>query len=66
MTLLRLVPKDKDDDNLRRNAHMNELRNREIYRKSVDELVRCTDSGDTRLLADLLFTWVVDETWRAK
>lgn len=66
MSILQLVPKDRETDNMRRNAAMNELRDRSMYRKTVDEIVRCERQEDRRLLLDLFATWIADEMWRAK
>ena len=64
MNILRIVPKDKHDENLRRAAKLGEWK--ESQRVCADDVIRAAQNGDrnARLLLDLLLTNAYDSGWR--
>ena len=66
MSILKLVPKDKHDENLRRAAELGKWK--ESHSPCADDVIRAAKNGDrnARLLLDLLLTSAFDGGWSAK
>ena len=66
MNILKLVPKDKHDENLRRAAGLGKWK--ESHSICADDVIRAAQQGDrnARLLLDLLLTTAYDAGWRDK
>lgn len=66
MTILKIVPRDKHDENLRRSYALGKWK--DSHGPCVDDVIRAAQNGDrnARLLLDLLLTSAWDDGWSSR